>query len=355
MKWEDGYVVTDPPKRPKKITGTHFPSVIRKNPYSTPFEVWCRCTRTYEKPFEGNEYTNAGKVIEPKVFDFLRTSMGYGDSLVTPEDVYGKDFFKKTHGDFYPDKEIFGGMWDALIMDGENIESVVEIKTVCIDGYSGDFEERWMDGKAPDYQGLQASLYAWLLGIDHVMMVAVTLEKGKGDYEHPEKVEPSFANNNVYIDEFDIYSRYPQFDLYVESARGFWETHVLKGVSPLWSDKDSKLIAEMKTKYIDTSKGSTLILAEWEKAKMEYDEAMADVEPKKKRLDDLTKQLKAHLTDMMGEMDKVYANGNIYEITLSKSVRTVIDKAKMEEDGILDAYSILEDNYRLTTKLRGEK
>lgn len=355
MKWLEGYVVTDPPKKPKKITGTHFPEVLKRHPYATPFEAWCRCTRVYEKPFEGNEYTNAGQVIEPKVFDFLRTSLGYGDSLVTPEQVYGKDYFKKTWGDFFPENSIFGGMWDALIMDGDNILAVVEIKTVCVDGHSGDFEERWMDGKAPDYQGLQASLYAHLLGIDRVMMVAVTLEKGNGDYDHPEKVVPSFANNNVYIDEFNVSERYPDFNLYLESAEDFWYKNVVTGISPEWTDKDAKLIAEMKTKYIDTTEGSELIIAEWENAKKEYDAAMITVEPLKKKLDELTKQLKEYAVDHIGEHSKMVLSGVTYDITLARSSRSVIDKAKMEEDGILDAYSILEDTYRLTTKLKGEK
>ena len=95
IKWQDGFIKTEPSKKSKKITGTHFPTVLGVNPFSTPFEVWCRCTRTYEKPFEGNKYTNAGQVIEPKVFDFLRGSMGFGDRVVVPEDIYGKDHFNR--------------------------------------------------------------------------------------------------------------------------------------------------------------------------------------------------------------------------------------------------------------------
>ena len=117
VKWNGSTISIEPPKKPKKITGTHFPTIVGVNPFSTDFEVWCRCTRTYEIPFEGNKYTNAGQIIEPKVFDFLRTSMGFGSRVVTPEDVYGKDHFKKTWGDFYPDTPVFGGMWDALIKD----------------------------------------------------------------------------------------------------------------------------------------------------------------------------------------------------------------------------------------------
>ena len=228
IKWVDNHIHIEPIKKNKKITGTHFPTVLGVNPFSSPFEVWCRCTRTYEIPFEGNKYTNAGQIIEPKVFDFLRKSMGFGDKVVTPEDVYGKDHFKKTWGDFYPDTPIYGGMWDALIYgDDGKPECVVEIKTVQVDGRSGSLEERWKGGEAPHYQALQAALYAYLLGIDKVLMVAVALEDKKGDYEHPEQVIPSYANENVYTDEFKVSERYPNFDLYIEQATAWWNTYVL--------------------------------------------------------------------------------------------------------------------------------
>ena len=240
IKWNGSTITVEPTKKPKKLTGTHFPTIVGVNPFSTDFEVWCRCTRTYEIPFEGNKYTNAGQIIEPKVFDFLRTSMGFGNRVVTPEDVYGKDHFKKTWGDFYPTVPMFGGMWDALIKDENgNTEYVVEIKTVQVDGRSGSLEDRWKDGEAPHYQALQASLYAYLLGVDKVLMVAVALEDKKGDYEHPEQVTPSYANGNVYIDEFRVSERYPNFDLYIEKATAWWNAYVLTGNSPEFDEKRS--------------------------------------------------------------------------------------------------------------------
>ena len=80
LKWNGSTITVEPPKKPKKITGTHFPTIVGVNPFATDFEVWCRCTRTYEIPFEGNKYTNAGQVIEPKVFDFLLTVQAPGRS-----------------------------------------------------------------------------------------------------------------------------------------------------------------------------------------------------------------------------------------------------------------------------------
>jgi len=77
--------------------------------WATPFEVWCAVTRTYEKPFEDNKYTIAGKIIEPKVIEYLK-KLYFGGSLKSPTDVYARTTFKNL-GDFFPDVEIFGGMW----------------------------------------------------------------------------------------------------------------------------------------------------------------------------------------------------------------------------------------------------
>jgi predicted phage-related endonuclease len=353
VKWNGSTISVEPPKKPKKITGTHFPTIVGVNPFSTDFEVWCRCTRTYEIPFEGNKYTNAGQIIEPKVFEFLRTSMGFGNRLVTPEDVYGKDHFKKTWGDFYPKLPIFGGMWDALINDDKgNIEYVVEIKTVQVDGRSGSLEDRWKDGEAPHYQALQASLYAYLLGVDKVMMVAVALEDKKGDYEHPEQVLPSFANGNVYIDEFSVSERYPNFDMYIEKAKAWWHAYVLTGTSPAFDEKkDAEILKALRTNSVDTSNTPiTDLLAKAEGLKTEIEDAMSTLEGKQKELKAILEQIKKYALSQFRDGDtKVAIKGSRYEWVLSKSNTTELDKEALAEDGLLEKYTKSKTSYRLTT------
>ena len=351
LNWNGSTISVEPPKKPKKITGTHFPTIVGVNPFSTDFEVWCRCTRTYEIPFEGNKYTNAGQIIEPKVFNFLRTSMGFGDRVVTPEDVYGKDHFKKTWGDFYPNVPIFGGMWDALIKDENgNIEYVVEIKTVQVDGRSGSLENRWKDGEAPHYQALQASLYAHLLGVDKVMMVAVALEDKKGDYEHPEQVIPSYANGNVYIDEFTVSERYPNFDMYIEKATAWWNTHVLTGSSPEFDEKkDAEILKALRTNNVDVQDLSYLFTRA-ETLKREIEEVTATIATKEKELKGILEEVKKLALVQFREGDtKVSMKGDKYEWVLSKTTSTEIDKGSLEADGLLEKYTKLKTNYRLTT------
>lgn len=353
IKWNGSTISVEPTKKPKKITGTHFPTVIGVNPFSTDFEVWCRCTRTYEIPFEGNKYTNAGQVIEPKVFDFLRTSMGFGDRLVTPEDVYGKDHFKKTWGDFYPNVPMFGGMWDALIKDKNgNVEYVVEIKTVQVDGRSGSLEDRWKDGEAPHYQALQASLYAYLLGVDKVLMVAVALEDKKGDYANPEQVVPSYANGNVYIDEFKVSERYPNFDMYIEKATAWWNTYVVTGASPAFDEKkDAEILKALRTNSVDTSNVPiTELLGKAEQLKTEIETAMSALDNKQKELKVILENIKKYaLTQFRDGDTKVSIRGSRFEWVLSKSETTELDKNALEADGLLEKYTKSKTNYRLTT------
>ena len=353
LKWNGSTISVEPTKKPKKITGTHFPTIVGVNPFATDFEVWCRCTRTYEIPFEGNKYTNAGQVIEPKVFDFLRTSMGFGDRLITPEDVYGKDHFKKTWGDFYPNTPIFGGMWDALVRDESGkVEYVVEIKTVQVDGRSGSLEDRWKDGEAPHYQALQASLYAHLLGVDKVLMVAVALEDKKGDYEHPEQVIPSYANDNVYTDEFKVSERYPNFDLYIEQATAWWNTYVLTGASPAFDEKkDAEILKALRTNKVSTEEiAISTLLTRAEQLKAEIEQVMATLDGKEKELKSILEQIKKYALSQFRDGDtKVSIKGSRYEWILSKSNTTELDKESLAADGLLEKYTKSKTSYRLTT------
>lgn len=352
IKWVGNQIQIEPIKKNKKVTGTHFPTVLGFDPWKTQFEAWCRCTRTYEIPFTGNKYTNAGEIIEPKVFEFLRTSLGFGKKLVTPEDVYGKDHFKKTWGDFFPDREIFGGMWDCLVVDDNGKpECVVEIKTVQIDGRSGSLEDRWKDGEAPHYQALQASLYAYLLGVDKVLMVAVALEDKKGDYEHPEKVVPSYANGNVYIDEFNVSERYPNFDLYIEQAKAWWKTYVINGISPEFDEKkDAEILKALRTNSLNPDTNITALITEAESLRIEIDQVGLTIAEKEKRLKAINEQIKKYALEQFRDGDnKVSIKGQRYEWVLSKSSTTELDKESLIADGLYEKYSKEKINYRLTT------
>lgn len=352
VKWLDGCIQVEPPKKPKKISGTHFATVLNADPWKSPFEAWCKCTRTYEIPFEGNKYTNAGEIIEPKVFEFLRKAYGFGDRLVTPTDMYGKDYFKKTRGDFFPESDVFSGMWDALIMDENGKpEYVVEVKTVKVDGRNGGLEERWKNGEAPHYQAVQASLYAYLLGIDKVLMVSVSLKESEGDYEHPEQVVPSYENNNVYIDLFNVSERYPNFNLYVEQAISWWNRYVLSGISPDYDEtRDAEILKALRTNSLTPNTNISSLVEEAEYLKTIIGITYSQIAPQEKRLKEIQEMLKEHFTGQFREGDtKVSLKGTSYEWVLSRSDSTEIDKESLEADGLLEKYTKPKTTYKLTS------
>lgn len=340
IKWLEGNrIQVPPPKRTKKMTGTRFASVLGLNKWSTPFEMWCAITKTYEKPFEDTIYTLAGKSIEPKQAEYMRKA--YMMDIVKPEDVYGKDYFKKTFGDFFHDVNIFGGMWDYLVKDDEgNIDMVLEMKT-------SKRVEDWADD-IPEYYALQAALYAWLLGVDQVVMVASFLEEK--DYEHPENFVPS-AKNTITRD-FKVSERYPDFAQMIEKATDWWIQHVQTGISPVYDEKrDAEILEALRKNSVDTNGDIGAMIAEAEELKSQIAKASAEWAEKEKRLKVLENAIKEHAMKQFREGDKkVEIKGSRYVFTMTKGQTESIDKDAMKADGVYDKYKTVSESYRLTSK-----
>jgi len=77
VQWNtDGTVSIEPPKRPKKLTGTRLAGVLGLNRWTTPFQIWCEVTKTWQEPFEDTKYTLAGKAVEQKQIAYMREAQG---------------------------------------------------------------------------------------------------------------------------------------------------------------------------------------------------------------------------------------------------------------------------------------
>lgn len=305
------------PKRLKKMTGTRFATVMGLNVWSTPFEMWCAITKTYEKPFEDNIYTTAGKVIEPKVAKYLKDV--YFMDIKEPEDVYGKDYFKKTWGDFYQDFVEFGGMWDAI---GDDF--IVEIKTTKR-------AEDWQED-IPIYYKLQAALYAYLSGFDDVYVTVSFLEPK--DYDSPEDFMPSVENTKVY--EFKMSEDFPDFEEeYIQPALAFWNDHVLTGISPDFDEKkDADILKALRTNYVaPTDDDITAILAEANDLMVELNGFDVMLEPKRKQLKALEGKIKEYMESQFGaDDDRVEITSNNFIWTTSKSTRNTFDAKQLQKD-----------------------
>lgn len=347
---EQNRIKVDPPKKPKKLTATRFATILGLNAWSTPFSAWCEITRTYEEPFEDSIYTIAGKVIEPKVINYLNSVMFM--DIKSPTDVYGPDYFKKTWGDFFPDRKELGGMWDAL---GDNF--VVEIKTTKR-------AEDWaLD--VPIYYKLQACLYAYLLGFDNVIVTVSFLEDkdypvdlggGKFDTSPTEAFEPSYKNTKIY--EFKLSEAFPTFeDTYVKPALQFWKDHVETGISPEFDEKRDAEILKVLRKNVTEAEDADIVklMKEGDRLQAQIDKAKAKIEDKEKRLKEINDQVKASMIKQFRDGDKhVEVKGSAYTWDVRRDVTKSFGQKKFEEEnpGVYDQYKTKETvKYVLTKKL----
>lgn len=341
MEWLEGNKIkVVPPKRPKKLTATRFATVLGLNPWSTPFEVWCEITRTYRKPFEETIYTAAGKTIEPKQAQFMKKSY-FMTNIVTPTDIYGEDYFNRTYGDFFKDEPIFGGMWDYLLFnENKKPVTVLEMKTTKR-------AEDWAKD-IPEYYALQAALYAYLLGVDDVIMVASFLSDK--DYKDPAQFIPS-AKNTITVP-FKVSERYPEFKKLVKKAEKWWKDHVETGISPAFDEKaDAEILKELRTNTLNPESDIEALLREGEELKAEIDRLSAPIEPLEKRLKVVTDIIKQHALAQFRDGDKkVSIRGEKYEWNVSRSETSEIDKDGLKADGLLAKYTRAKVSYRITTK-----
>lgn len=341
IKWLEGNrIQIAPPKKTKKITGTRFATILGLNPWSTAFEMWCAITKTYEKPFEDTIYTIAGKTIEPKQAAYMKKS--YAMDILSPTDMWGADYFNKTWGDFFPESPHLGGMWDYLLKNDEDqhIEAVLEMKTTKR-------AEDW-ENDVPEYYALQAALYAYLLGVDDVIMVASFLEEK--DYEDPSKFKPSAANTITV--EFKVSERYPDFAEKVAQVEQWWTDYVETGISPAYDEKkDAEILAALRTNTLSPETDIEALIKEAEGIKKELDEVAATTVDKEKRLKTINDIIKEHAMSQFRDGDKkVEVKGATYTWTVSRSETTGVDKDALKADGLLDKYTKKSTQYRMTVK-----
>lgn len=343
MEWlNDNRIQVVPPKKPKKLTGTRFAAIMGLNAWTTPFEVWCAVTRTYEKPFEDTIYTVAGKTIEPKQAEYMRNAYMMGN-LITPTDVYGENYFQRTWGDFFPEQKVLGGSWDYLLVDKDGKPTtVLEMKT-------SKRVEDWKDD-IPEYYALQAALYAYLLGVDDVIMVASFLEAT--DYDDPSKFVCS--GDNTITRPFKVSERYQEFEKrYVKPALKWWKDHVESGISPEYDEKkDAEILKVLRTNNLSPETDMAALVKEAEALKRKLDAHAAEVAEDEKRYKVVTDMLKKLAIAQFRDGDKkVSIAGSAYNWEVSRTSTTKIDKDAMKADGILAKYTTTEDSYRISPKI----
>jgi predicted phage-related endonuclease len=323
------------PKRTKKITATRLPAVCGLDKWKSPFGAWCEITRLAEPPFEDNVYTIAGKVIEPRVVDWWREKQTFttvkAASEVFDAKMMGYDFFQNP---------MFGGMWDALMYDKQKPVAVVEVKT-------SSRPQDWTNG-VPQEKALQALLYAHLLNVDRVYLLAVLL--AQKDLEEPTGFVPT--DDNVLVFELDRNTTLvagKTVDEWVKYAEAWWKKHIDTGKSPEFDEAKDKVYLDIlrSSAVTDTDTKSlaeqaTAVAQEIERIREES--GLNALEKELSMLKDALKDLLKGELEADARLEKVVVDG--WE--LKKSTRVDVNKKALEADGLLDKYSVVTERYVLT-------
>ena len=224
--------------------------------------------------------------------------------------------------------------------DGKTIEAVLEMKTTKR-------AEDWQND-VPEYYALQAALYAYLYGVDDVIMVASFLDEK--DYKDPAAYQPT-ASNTITV-EFKVSERYPDFADKVAAVEQWWADYVDTGISPEYDEKkDAEILAALRTNTLSPETDIEALIAEAEGLKKELDEISASTADKEKRLKTINDIIKEHAMGQFRDGDKkVEVKGSTYVWTVSRSETTSVDKDALKADGLLDKYSKKSETYRMTVK-----
>lgn len=278
-----------------KITGTRLGAVCGINPWTTPFQAWCEITKSAKPPFEETIYTHAGKVIEPKIINWLKSQ--YGENRVlAPAEYFDSDMSRIF--DFYPSQKIFGGMWDALLVDAKgNPKGVFEIKTTKR-------VEDWLDNP-PLYYLAQAFLYAKLLGVKYAIMVLCVMEES--DYDVPEN--KIVNSDNTYTFMYDITDSDNPIDInyMMNEAVKFWNDFIVKGISPVYDEKrDDEYLRILKTANVAVNDDLTLLLQSLADNEAELNRLRQDnsIDVLEKTIKGQKEQLKKLMMKSMSDTDK---------------------------------------------------
>ena len=223
---------------------------------------------------------------------------------------------------------------------GKTIEAVLEMKTTKR-------AEDWQND-VPEYYALQAALYAYLYGVDDVIMVASFLDEK--DYKDPAAYQPT-ASNTITV-EFKVSERYPDFADKVAAVEQWWVDYVDTGISPEYDEKkDAEILAALRTNTLSPETDIEALIAEAEGLKKELDEISASTADKEKRLKTINDIIKEHAMGQFRDGDKkVEVKGSTYVWTISRSETTSVDKDALKADGLLDKYSKKSETYRMTVK-----
>ena len=338
-------IIISPPKQTLRITGHRLSSVLGLNKYQSPFGAWAEITKLVKLPFEDTKYTIAGKAIEPKLIDYMKTQL---PNIVSIEDYYGNVFDEYRYNNFKDESNIFGGVIDAVstLNDKKTITAIVECKT-------SSKPQDWANDMIPVDYLLQGALYSYMKGLKEIIFVCVFLDEL--DYAHPEEVKITKDNTIIRIRQlddlvFDINGKYMNIEDCMQYAKEWWEKYIVTGVSPTFDEKLDKEYLDI-IRATDATQDNDLLKVCDDAFKLAQEIKEAKIV---NGIDEMEKRLELLETSIKKEMiDKTIDNCGAYSLSHKVSYKFDEDTFSKEHEDLYKEYLSENESYTLTKK-KGE-
>lgn len=340
-------IIIDPPKQRLGISGHRLSAVLGLNKYSTPFMAWAEITKLVKQPFEENKYLNAGRVLEPKIIEYVGKHF---PNVMSIEEYYGKVFDEYRYNNFKDESRIFSGVIDAVSTgnDKKTIQMICECKT-------SSHVEQWRNGNVPVEYLLQGALYSYLKGLDRVLFACTFLDEV--DYGRPEDVQVSDKNTILVVKKlkdmiFEIDGEYYNIEGCMQLATQWWKDFVESGISPEFDEKADKQYLDL-IRATDETKDNDLfnVCEEAIKLALKIDELKET-----SGINTLEKRLKLLETSIKNEMINVGATTcGAYKLTrkvTKKFNEEMFAKANPDE---YENYIEEKESYTLTKSKKKEE
>jgi hypothetical protein len=351
---ENRVIRFDKKKKPKKVTGSRFSTILGKDDYNTAFSVACEMAYLY-KDDAPSKHTEAGDVLEPVIRSYVRTNAkeflseglncSDGDVIGVEEPVPSM----MCGHDHFPDGGIFGGMVDGYVLVNGKRVAVLEIKTT-------NNEAKWIDAETGTRTGVpinycyQTALYAHLSGLKKIVFAAGFLRDEH--YDDLSAWSPDEENCQILIVDA------PDISEELLAADKWYEEYLEAGVTPEWTEKDEEIVEYLQSAIQEPPpKDLKTLMSEYAELDKELD-TYADVSEKisviKKGMDERKEAVREYMMQMFepGQKKRVEEEGHL-KFSVTRSVRTDLDRDRMKEDGVYDKY--LKEKESFTLSVRKEK
>lgn len=338
-------ILPEPPKQRLRITGHRVASVLGLNKYQSPFGAWCEITKLVKLPFEDSKYTLAGKVIEPKLIDFVRNRF---PNVMSIAEYYGNNIDKYKWNNFIEDSNIFGGIIDAVATkeDLKTLTMIVECKT-------SSKPHLWENNQVPIEYLLQGCEYSYLKKLDRILFICAFLQDD--DYNHPEMFEPNETNTKMVVKKIkDVLIEMPNgdmitFDDAIKYCEEWWEKYIETGISPKFDEKlDKEYLNILRTSnpsndnsLDELCKSAELLEQDIIKIKNE-----TGIESKEKELKTIQEAIKDKMINLLKDGETKMSYG-VYKLNGSVSMKFNVEKFTEDNPTLYNKYCEESITYRL--------